>query len=367
MTESTASPPLDISPVQLMHGEGAWRVSATVGGDELWFESAVPLQPSAEAFLSALLIPAMMRGQSLRTDDPVCGVWAGNVARARAIARRYWGFAGGEVTAPTTSVNAGAQATGVFFTGGVDSFHALLTNLETVGALIFVQGFDIPLTDQPRLDATARLLGHVADACNLRVLTIRTNLRQHPVFRRAHWGNHTHGAALGAVAQLLAPHVGHVLVASSDVPPPHGSTVELDRCWSSAAVSVATAGPGVARLDKVAAIADHPLVHQELRVCWENRSAELNCGECEKCVRTQVQFAAAGALDRLTCFGTIDLPARIRGLWSIPHHLAGQWADAQRALGPTPVGRAVRGLRYRTWRHSVGEKVVGGLRRLRKR
>jgi hypothetical protein len=358
--------PLDISRVQLTNRDGACRVSAMVEGEEVWFESSVELRPSAEAFLSAFLIPAMLNGQSLRTEDTVCSVWAEHVAQARDIARRYWRVGGGDVIAPAASVEVKADATGVFFTGGVDSFHALLTNLETVGALIFVQGFDIPLTDEPRLDATARLLDRVADECNLRVLTVRTNLRQHPVFRRGHWGNHTHGAALGAVAQVLAPHVGHVLIASSDVPPPHGSTVELDRCWSSAAVGVATAGPGVARLDKVAAIAHHPLVHQELRVCWENRSAALNCGECEKCVRTQVQFAAAGALDQLSCFGTIDLPARIRALWSIPHHLAGQWADAQRALGPTPVGRAVRGLRYRTWRHRVGDRVVGALRKLRK-
>jgi hypothetical protein len=357
-----SSPSLNITRVQGTNHDGMCRVSAMVGDEEIWFESRDPLRPAAEAFLSALLIPAMMEGQSLRTADSVCSVWATHAAEARDIARRYWGFGGGEIDAPMATVDADATATGVFFTGGVDSFHALLTNLDTVSSLIFVQGFDIPLTDAPRLEATSRMLDRVADACNLRVLTVRTNLRQHPVFRRAHWGNHTHGAALGAVAQLLAPHVGHVLVASSDVPPPHGSTVELDRCWSSAAVSVTTAGPGVSRLDKVAAIADHPLVHRELRVCWENRSAELNCGECEKCVRTQVQFADAGALDRLSCFGSIDLPARIRGLWSIPHHLAGQWADAQRALEPTPVGRAVRGLRYRSWRHRLGDAVVGRLR-----
>ncbi len=357
--------PLTISPVQLARHDGACRVSAMVGGEEVWFESDVELRPSAEALLSAFLIPAMMEGRALRTDDTVCSVWAEHAAQARAIASRYWGLAGGDVIAPVAPVKADTQTTGVFFTGGVDSFHALLTNLDSVSTLIFVQGFDIPLTDKARLEATARMLERVAKACKLRVLTVRTNLRQHPVFRRAHWGNHTHGAALGAISQLLASHVGHVLIASSDVPPPHGSTVELDRCWSSAAVSVGTAGPGVARLDKVAAIAHHPLVHRELRVCWENRSDSLNCGACEKCVRTQVQFAAAGALDQLTCFGPIDLPARIRALWSIPHHLAGQWADAQRALGPTPVGRAVRGLRYRSWRHHVGDQVVGGLRKLR--
>lgn len=69
--------------------------------------------------------------------------------------------------------------------------------------------------------------------------------------------------------------------------------MELDRCWSSGAVTVATGSPGVPRLEKVAAIANEPLVHSHLRVCRENRSAALNCGECEKCVRTQVQLAVA--------------------------------------------------------------------------
>src|SRR5574338_65095 len=99
---------LDIGQVQLSQDDIMWRVSAPVEGEELWFESDVPLRPSPEAFLSALLIPAMMLGQSLRSDDPVCDVWAGNAAQAREIARRYWGFAGGEVLAPTASAHAEA-------------------------------------------------------------------------------------------------------------------------------------------------------------------------------------------------------------------------------------------------------------------
>ncbi len=361
----SASALLDIGHVQIVNQSGVCRVTATVEGDEVYFESTVPLRPSAEAFLSAFLIPAMRSGRSVRSEDAVCSTWAAHATEARDIARRYWGFSGGDVIAARTSLEPLAEATGVFFTGGVDSFHSLLINRDIVRALIFVEGFDVLLTDTDRLTGTRQLLEQVAAALDLRVLTVRTNLKQHPLFRAAPWGKLTHGAALGAVAQLLAPHLGHVLIASSDVKPPHGSTVELDRCWSSGAVTVGTGSPGVSRLDKVAAIANEPLVHAHLRVCWENRAAALNCGECEKCVRTQVQFAAAGALDRLTCFGPIDLPARIRALWAIPHHLEGQWADAQRALDPTPVRAAVRGLRYRTWRHRVGDAVVGVLRRVR--
>jgi hypothetical protein len=336
-----------------------------IEGDEVYFESAVPLRPSVEAFLSAFLIPAMRTGRSVRTEDAVCGVWAGHAAEAQAIARRYWGFGGGDVIAPRTSLTPESDATGVFFTGGVDSFHSLLTNRDVVRALVFVQGFDIPLTDTDRLEAASRLVETVAAACNLRVLTLRTNLRRHPVFRAANWGEYTHGAALGAVAQLLASHLGQVLIASSDIPPPHGSSEELDRCWSSGAVTVRDDSSHVSRFRKVAAIAGDPLVHEHLRVCWENRSSALNCGVCEKCLRTQVEFVAAGMLDRLTCFEDIDLPARIGALWSIPHQVAGQWADAERALDDTPVRAAVRALRRRTRRHAVGERVRGVLGAIR--
>jgi hypothetical protein len=269
------------------------------------------------------------------------------------------------VIAPRTALAPESGATGVFFTGGVDSFHSLLTNRDTVQALVFVQGFDIPLTDTDRLDATSRLLETVAAACGIRVLTLRTNLRGHPLFQSANWGKYTHGAALGAVAQLLAPHLGQVLIASSDVPPPHGSSEELDRCWTSGAVCVRDDSSNVPRLRKVAAIAGDPLVHRHLRVCWENRSAALNCGMCEKCVRTQVQFAAAGTLDRLATFGEIDLPTRINGLWAIPRHLVGQWVDAERELGATPVRAAVRALRRRTRRHAIGARVHGMLDSIR--
>ena len=38
----------------------------------------------------------------------------------------------------------------------------------------------------------------------------------------------------------------------------------------------------------------HPLVRDHIRVCWENRAATGNCGECEKCVRTMVYVELLG-------------------------------------------------------------------------
>ena len=59
------------------------------------------------------------------------------------------------------------------------------------------------------------------------------------------------------------------------------------------------------RLDKVRLLLDWPAALAGMRVCNETRaySAErLNCGVCEKCMRTRLALLALGALDRATAF-----------------------------------------------------------------
>ena len=48
------------------------------------------------------------------------------------------------------------------------------------------------------------------------------------------------------------------------------------------------------RIDKTITIAGWPLAMTNLRVCWENRRGALNCGDCEKCLRTLVGLRLAG-------------------------------------------------------------------------
>jgi hypothetical protein len=48
----------------------------------------------------------------------------------------------------------------------------------------------------------------------------------------------------------------------------------------------------------VLAIAEDPVAHVTLRVCWLNPDQSNNCGRCEKCLRTMTSLAAAGVLSR---------------------------------------------------------------------
>jgi len=48
------------------------------------------------------------------------------------------------------------------------------------------------------------------------------------------------------------------------------------------------------RTEKVKEIADWKVGIDNLRVCWQGGQKDRNCGKCEKCIRTQLNFLATG-------------------------------------------------------------------------
>jgi hypothetical protein len=248
----------------------------------------------------------------------------------------------------------------VFYTGGIDSAYALqqLSARHTgLRYAVFVEGFDIPLADTMRLERAREWLRATTDACGVELIVVRTNLRQHPVFGRVSW-EVTHVSALAAVAHALGGSVHTMFVAASDVRPPWGSTPDLDAAWSSAPVAISNFGSELSRLDRVAAIARWPPLRARLRVCWENNSGDLNCGYCEKCLRTRMQLHVSGARDGLDSFPR-GLPLRwaLRALSEVEHELRDQWADILARLTDPglqgPVRRLVDGQKEIRWKRDV--------------
>jgi hypothetical protein len=65
---------------------------------------------------------------------------------------------------------------------------------------------------------------------------------------------------------------------------------------------VRAVGMGYNRNDKVAQVAPFAAVREHLRVCWRRPDNGHNCGVCEKCVRTRLNFLCAG-FDDVPAFG----------------------------------------------------------------
>ncbi len=292
-------------------GTGTSRITADVDGVDMWFESAdLDLDPVAEAYGSALLIPALHRQARLEFDDPVDPVWLANIPPIEALLHEWWGLAPRTPRAttrpPAATRDGGARA--LFFSGGVDCFYTLLRSGEHVDRLILIHGFDYPRDDRPRLEATGRMLRDAAAARSVCGATIHTNAREHPLFDGVDW-ERAHGGVLAAVGHLIGGGTGDVLISSSVnrvTPVPWGSHWRLDPLWSSSRRHLVHVGQELRKEDKIRAIANEPLAHRLLRVCWENRSASGNCSRCYKCIYARLVLAEVGALDQFEVFDGLD-------------------------------------------------------------
>jgi hypothetical protein len=334
---------------------GLDRVSASVNGEELFFESAeIELVPVAELFATALLPLAAFAGTRLNIDAALDPLWMRNADRVMRVWNRWWRTPGELVSVLVAradgSVAASRRApeprTGLCFTLGVDSFHSLLRSGHRVDGLLFAEGYDMALGDSARSAAVRASLEEVARATGAAPAVIRTNLREHPVGRGADWGR-THGGAVAALGHAAADTVGELLIASTKpyfADAPWGSHWETDPGWSSSRVRVIHVGAELRRNDKLAQLLDERLVQRHLRVCWENRAPTGNCGECEKCLRTMLILTAH---DRLTDFPVFPrrepLSAQLDALPSLPPYLIPVYAAELQRLD-RPLRRSVERL-----------------------
>jgi hypothetical protein len=346
------------------------RVSATVAGTEVFFESRLPLSPRGEALVCPFLMPAMSLHANLDVASPLDATFQANLAFVRRRVREWWPeLAAGEVRAPVAPARVPAPDSGVFYTGGIDSSYVLQQLHPRLRYAVFVEGFDIPLEDAERLGRARATLGATAAACGVEFAVVRTNLRSHPLFRLVRWGRN-HIGALSAIAHLLGESVGTMFVAASDVPPPWGSAPDLDAAWSSSSVRVENFSAELSRLDRVASVARWDRLRGRLRVCLAIKTRELNCGMCEKCIRTRMQLLVSGSPEGLDSFGAgPSLRSAIGTLYAVDHEVDAQWREIAARLKDrrllAEVERLLAGRKQPLWRRGLRQlrwKTAGAFR-----
>jgi len=260
--------------------------------------------PSGNAALAIALVPAMRAARSLVLADPLSPrLFASQAAIQKLFQDWDNRFNVVRITAPLGEPHqVSTGGTGLFFTGGVDSFFSLLRHREEITHLIFVRGFDIKLQKQDVDGSVLPAIRAVAAQMNKTLVEVSTNIREFSD-RLVDWALDYHGAALAAVALLLAPMLNKVYVASTHSERDTfrwGSHLFLDHLYSTETLSLIHDGADATRVEKVAAIANNRLVQQTLRVC--NKGGAYNCGRCEKCLRTMINLRVAGALEQVVTF-----------------------------------------------------------------
>jgi hypothetical protein len=196
------------------------------------------------------------------------------------------------------------------FSGGVDSVFTILRhNGKALGnasyplndAVLMVHGFDVPLAAPDQLESLKKRTRPLLDELGLKLLTIRTNLRELGI---QDWEDSCM-AQLACCLNNYSDEFCYALAGSTEaynaLALPWGSNPATDYLLSGDAMRLVHDGAGYSRTEKVAQIATHKTARQVVKVCWEGQDTSRNCGQCEKCIRTQLNFRAVG-VENAPCF-----------------------------------------------------------------
>ena len=261
---------------------------------------------TSNAFLAALLLPAMRLGEDLHVEGRICRSLMEHLSSYMEIVSRWWpqAFRPIRITAEEcTETPEGGALTGTFFSGGVDSFYTLLKQNEAISHLIFIHGFDILLSQDALYAAALKGIENTAKALDKKVIAVSTNLIDLKYI--VNW-NHYNGPALISAALGLGGAFRKVFVPASFYEKdlfPWGSHPLTDPLWSTDSLDIVHDGCEANRIEKIRRqIAGSRTALDNLRVCTVRHPTKTNCCVCEKCVRTMLNLKIAGVLDRCGAF-----------------------------------------------------------------
>jgi hypothetical protein len=206
------------------------------------------------------------------------------------------------------------------FSGGVDSTFTVLRNSPqssrapyTVDTVLLVHGFDVALSNPNDLRELIERTAPIRALTDVQLRIVRTNSKD---LRLQDW-KYSFASQLAACMHLFSAEFSTALIGSSEpydaLVLPWGSNPVTDHLLSGGDMAIVHDGAAFSRTDKVAALSGVPAAVQSLKVCWEGTQQGRNCGVCEKCVRTQLNFLAVGVTDPPCFDGPLD-PRRIPGI-----------------------------------------------------
>jgi len=372
--------------------DARYRATATVTWEDcgrppqqVFFETdrehAPYLWCNPHAFLVAGVMPAMRHGERrVALDAPACPELVVGLHTAMRWLRRWYGESHQPVVIetlpgiPPMPSDANRRA-GMFLSGGLDSLAVLWFNRTTYPldhpnayqAGILVHGFDIGAfqggdQETAKFEQSMRALEPIAADVQLPLVPVYTNVR-HLSDEVDFWMHDFHAAALSSVAHAFSRSLCSAAISSTatiECLHAWGSHPLLDPCYSSAAFRIRHDGVHLSRLEKAKLLGQWEAGLQGVRVCWTNPADALNCGHCEKCVRTMLELMVAGKLDQSRAFPTKTItPEEILPLPLTAPYADAQWldlVDPLRRLGRHDLVKAIEERSARYHKHITWEE-----------
>jgi hypothetical protein len=285
------------------------------------------LSIDTDAFVTAAILAACAHGERrLLVEGEICPVLRDGLVTAMSLVSHWYHLGWKPVvlegkTRSTGRPRSSEQRAAVFLLGDIDSLATLRANRldyppqhpATVRDGFLVCG----LEDQPpAFEHLMASLSAFARAADITLIPVHTNLRSLDDGWEF-WSDLSVAAGFSSIAHAFKRRIGRASIAAGyDIPNlyPHASHPLLDPNYGSYDVAIRHDGVALSRLAKTRLVAEWDVALAALRVC--DRSEDyppgyLNCGLCEKCLRTLLALLALGALERAITFPGIDLSEEI--------------------------------------------------------
>ncbi len=396
------------------HGERR-RVAADVVWEELerpeqtlYFEAPAPfagdLDPSPDAFVLASLPFAVWNGERrIRIEGSICTRLRDGLQAAARIYTRWYDRCGPLSIEPeggfVPTRPRSEPRTACFLSGGVDGLAALRANRldyprdhpDSIHDCLLLFGannyeFDAAGPVAERLAAFEKLeqrLAGLAESEDFELIPIHTNARLLcPSYQC--WTSIGFGAANTAVAHAFSRRFAKVIFASDGGgvdPPPGASHPLLDQHYSSAALHVHHEHAVMSRPEKLRLLAEWKPAMQIMQPCHYvkvPRDGLINCGRCEKCIRTMLILLALGKLAEASAFADDDVtPEMVEAIpirTPLKAQLLEQGVAPLERIGREDLVEAIRRKTARfgreprsSWRHRARDLIRGVTRAGRRR
>jgi 7-cyano-7-deazaguanine synthase in queuosine biosynthesis len=192
----------------------------------------------------------------------------------------------------------------IAYSGGLDATFALHAHCrgllgrreDRLRTAVMVHGLDVPLGQTEAFSSAAERGSQILKTYGIPLTTVRTNWRE----LRAPW-EQSHIFAVSSVVHQFSGVVSRAVIAADE---PYdrevlgwGSNSITNHLVGNAGFPIDFTGAGYSRTAKAKALGSEAAVLQNLRVCWQNPEHSRNCGTCEKCIRTKLNFYLTGASD----------------------------------------------------------------------
>ncbi len=303
---------------------------------ESCFSDAISCNPNA--FIVGCLLPAMHYGEKrIKIEEAICPFLNEGLNTAMGIIQ-HWSDGSyrpllieAKKARHTPYLDQKRHAA-LFMSGGIDSLAALRlsqlnypkTHPGAIRDCLLVHGFDIGGVVErgmkyPVFDRAKAAISHLVKDANVNLIPVYTNIR-HLCDNRDLWLEKFFGAVLAAVAHAFDSRLNMVFIASSyDITHLHpcGSHPLLDPVYSSYNLRIVHRDLALSRMEKLQIVASWDAAFQHLRVCLANVPDRLNCGKCEKCVRTMLEFLAINKLHKTAAFEKNDVLPELLSAFSI--------------------------------------------------